>query len=64
VGQYDLTRAVQHLGSANAIEAWIRNPGRYRKDVKMPAWEGVIHNDEYGLLVEYVQLLGRRMASR
>jgi len=65
VGKHDLTGAADHLGSPAAIEAWIRNPAGITPGVAMPAWQGVIADDEYAPLVEYVRRLGeQRMAER
>ncbi len=57
IGTHNLTGAVEHLGSAAAIEAWIRNPASITPGVAMPAWQGVIAEDEYAPLVEYVRRL-------
>jgi mono/diheme cytochrome c family protein len=61
--QHDLTQAEAHLGSPAAIEAWIRQPSRFKPGVAMPAWEGVIQPEEYPALVEYVQRLGRQASA-
>ena len=58
IGTHDLTGAADHLGSPAAIEAWIRNPAGITPGVPMPAWQGVIAEDEYAPLVEYVRRLG------
>jgi hypothetical protein len=60
VGTHDLTTAADHLGSPAAIEAWIRNPASITRGVAMPAWQGVIAEDDYAPLVEYVRRLGER----
>jgi len=65
IGKHDLTGAAEHLGSPAAIEAWIRNPASITPGVAMPAWQGVIAEDEYAPLIEYVRRLGeQRVASR
>ncbi len=65
IGTHDLTHAAEHLGSPAAIEAWIRNPSSITPGVAMPAWEGVVADDEYAPLVEYVRRLGeQRIAGR
>jgi mono/diheme cytochrome c family protein len=58
IATHDLTRAVDHLGSPAAIEAWIRNPASVTPGVAMPAWQGVLAEDDYAPLVEYVRRLG------
>ena len=58
IGKHDLTGAAEHLGSPAAIEAWIRNPASITPGVAMPAWQGVIAEDEYAPLIEYVRRLG------
>ena len=60
IGKHDLTGAADHLGSPAAIEAWIRNPATITPGVAMPAWQGVIREDEYAPLVEYVRRLGEQ----
>ena len=60
IGTHDLTDAADHLGSPAAIEAWIRNPASIAPGVAMPAWQGVIAEDEYAPLVEYVRRLGEQ----
>ena len=40
------------------LAAFIRNPSRSIPGSKMPAWEGVIQEDEYAPLIQYVRSLG------
>ena len=60
IGTHDLTGAADHLGSPAAIEAWIRNPASITQGVAMPAWQGVLAEDDYAPLVEYVRRLGEQ----
>jgi mono/diheme cytochrome c family protein len=58
-GNADLTRAAQHFRSRAELEAWIRHAPAIRPGTRMPAWQGIIAEDEYEPLISYVLELGR-----
>ncbi len=62
-GVYDLTHASERLRTNDELKAWIRNPARIRPGVAMPAWEGILAEDEYGPLIEPVRSLAISTAS-
>ena len=58
VGLADLRQAVLHYPSEDQLKAWIRNAPSLKPGTKMPAWEGIIAENEYGPLMTYVRQLG------
>jgi mono/diheme cytochrome c family protein len=58
-GGADLRLAAQHFPTRAALAEWIRDAPRLKPDTRMPAWRGVIADDEYEPLVSYVLELGR-----
>jgi Cytochrome C oxidase, cbb3-type, subunit III len=57
VGLYDLRHALRKYPTDANLEAYIRDPSAKVPDIKMPTWEGVIQDDEYTPLVNYVKTL-------
>ena len=43
----------------NAMKAWIRNAPSFKPATKMPTWDGVIAENEYAPLLQYVRKLGQ-----
>lgn len=60
VGLYDLRRGPTHYKTRAELVAYIRNPEKYVPGIKMPTWDGVIEEDEYEPLAEYVSTLAAR----
>jgi cytochrome c2 len=60
VGTCDLRKAYLKYHSNDSMMVWIKNPSKIIPGTKMPTWEGVIQNDEYVPLCEYVRLLGEQ----
>jgi mono/diheme cytochrome c family protein len=58
VGVADLRQASRHYSTTEQLKAWIKNAPSIKRDTKMPAWEGVIAEDEYEPLMTYVKELG------
>jgi cytochrome c2 len=60
VATCDLRPAASKYQSNDSLIAWIRDPSKYKPDTKMPTWNGVIKEEEYLPLAEYVRQLGER----
>ncbi len=58
VGLADLRQAAAHFPNDDQLRSWIKNPAAFRPGVKMPAWDGIIEEQEYAPLIEYVKSLG------
>jgi mono/diheme cytochrome c family protein len=58
-GQYDLRKGPEKHPTDDELIAWIRHPERLRPGIAMPTWDGVIKEDEYAPLVDYVRSLAR-----
>lgn len=59
VGIGDLRRAKVDFPADSSVQAWIRNPSAVRPDTKMPSFQGVIKDEEFGPLIAYVRELGK-----
>lgn len=59
-GACDLTKAGVKYKTDADLTAWIRNPSQFQQNSKMPTWNGVIKEDEYEPLCNYVRYLGAR----
>jgi mono/diheme cytochrome c family protein len=59
-GVADLRGADRKYRTDEELIAWIRSPSRLRPGTKMPDWDGVISEPEYGPLAAYVRQLGQR----
>lgn len=59
-GACDLTKAAVKYKSNADLTAWIRNPSQFQPNSKMPTWNGVIKEEEYEPLCNYVRYLGDR----
>jgi cytochrome c2 len=53
----DLRQAAQKYPSDSLLIAFVKNPSKLLPGTKMPNWEGVIAEEEYQPLVEYVKQL-------
>jgi mono/diheme cytochrome c family protein len=60
IGSCDLREADKKYPNNDSLIAWIRNPSQYKPDSKMPTWNGVIQENEYAPLAEYVRFLGKQ----
>jgi mono/diheme cytochrome c family protein len=58
LGLYDLRPGVRELPTNEALIAHIKHPEIRRPGTRMPTWEGVIPEEEYGALANYVRTLG------
>jgi mono/diheme cytochrome c family protein len=63
IGSCDLRGADKKYPDNDALIAWIRDPSKFVHDSKMPTWNGVIAEEDYLPLAEYVRELGRRAAA-
>jgi len=59
-GVCDLRKAGQKYPADSSLIAWIKNPSKIVPGTKMPNWEGVIGEDEYQPLAQYVRALGEQ----
>jgi mono/diheme cytochrome c family protein len=59
VGLGDITKAKVDFPEDSTLQAWIRNPPSFRPLTKMPAFQGVIKDEEYAPLIAYVRELGK-----
>jgi len=60
VGSADLRLAGAHFPSDEQLIAWIKNPAAFKPGVKMPAWQGVIPEQDFAALAAYVRELGAK----
>jgi mono/diheme cytochrome c family protein len=58
-GLYDLRRGPTKYPTDAELISWIRHPERIKPGVKMPTWDGVIAEQDYAPLAEYVRTLSR-----
>jgi mono/diheme cytochrome c family protein len=63
IGLYDLRKGPINYPSDAELIAYMRDPSRFKAGVKMPTWDGVIAEDEYQPLAEYVRSLAQRSAA-
>ncbi len=63
IGNCDLRGADRKYRSNDQLIAWIRDPSQFMPGTKMPTWHGVIREEEYAPLAEYVRELGRAPAA-
>jgi cytochrome c553 len=59
VGTGDLRGAYKKYATDEGLKAWIANAPSIKPDTKMPTWQGVIAEDEYPALMQYVRRLGQ-----
>ena len=59
VGIGDLRGAHKKYATDDALKAWIRNAPSFKPDTRMPTWDGVIAENEYAPLLQYVRKLGQ-----
>jgi mono/diheme cytochrome c family protein len=62
-GICDLRRAYQKHKTKEGVIAYIQDASRYLPNSKMPKWHGVIRDEEYGPLADYVRTLGASLSS-
>lgn len=55
----DLRGANERYPSDEALRAWIENAPALKPGTKMPAWKGIIRDEEYAPLMAYVRSLAR-----
>jgi mono/diheme cytochrome c family protein len=58
-GGADLRQTAKRFPTRAALRAWIRDAPSIKPDTRMPAWKGVIADDEYEPLITHVLELGR-----
>ena len=51
----DLRGANEHFTSDDALRAWIEDAPRQKPGTKMPAWKGIIRDEDYAPLMSYVR---------
>ena len=52
-----LTEEISQYPDDSSLVAWIRDPSKIKPDSKMPTWNGIIKEEEYKPLAEYVRSL-------
>jgi cytochrome c2 len=57
-GNCDLRQASAKYPTDSLLAAFVKNPSKMVPGTKMPNWEGVISEEEYQPLIEYVKQLG------
>jgi mono/diheme cytochrome c family protein len=57
VGIADLRHNRRNYPTDDGLRAWIRNAPNLKPDTKMPTWDGVIADNEYAPLIQYVRAL-------
>jgi mono/diheme cytochrome c family protein len=55
----DLRTANEHYPSDEALRRWIDDAPNLKPGTRMPAWKGLIHEEDYGPLIEHVRALAR-----
>ena len=58
-GVGDLKRAAQDYPTDPQLEAFIRHAPEFKPGTKMPAWNGIIAENDYAPLIVYMRELGR-----
>lgn len=64
LGLGDLRGADAKYARDAELIAYIRNPTLTRPDTRMPAWDGIVAEDDYPALVAHVRALGRAARAR
>jgi mono/diheme cytochrome c family protein len=59
IGVGDATRANADFPTDSLLQAWIRHPSAFKPLTKMPAFDGVIKEEEYAPLIAFVRKLGQ-----
>jgi mono/diheme cytochrome c family protein len=57
-GNADLRQAAKHFATRSELAAWIRDAPSIKPETRMPAWKGIIAEEEYEPLIAYVLELG------
>jgi mono/diheme cytochrome c family protein len=57
ISPFKLTNAVNKYDTSQMI-LFIKDPAKFNNE-RMPAFEGIVNEEEYKMLIEYVYLLGR-----
>jgi mono/diheme cytochrome c family protein len=60
VGVGDLTLAKRDFPADSALRAWIQDPSSFKPLTKMPSFQGIIKDEEFGPLIAYVRELGSK----
>jgi mono/diheme cytochrome c family protein len=60
VGIADLRQAAEHYPDRAQLKAWIKDAPSIKSETRMPAWDGVIREEDYEPLMDYVLQLGQR----
>jgi cytochrome c2 len=60
VGAGDVTLAKVDFPADSSLQAWIKNPSSFKPLTKMPAFQGVIKEEEFAPLISYVRELGAK----
>jgi len=55
----DLRAANEHYPTDDALRAWIEDAPAQKPGTKMPAWKGIIKDEDYAPLMAYVRALSR-----
>jgi len=58
-GQFDLRKGPARYPTDDELIAWIKHPERLRPGIAMPTWDGVIKEEEYPPLADYVRSLAK-----
>jgi mono/diheme cytochrome c family protein len=58
-GQYDLRKGLEKYPTDDELIAWIKHFERLQPGIAMFIWDGVIKEEEYAPLAEYVRSLAR-----
>jgi len=64
VGLADLRRAAEHYPTRAGLKSWIKDAPSIKPDTRMPSWDGVIREEDYEPLMDYVLQLGQKRAER
>jgi mono/diheme cytochrome c family protein len=60
VGIADLRRAAEHYPTRAELKAWIKDAPSIKPETRMPAWDGVIREEDYEPLMDHVLHLGQK----
>ena len=63
MGIADLRQADEHYPTRAQLKAWIRDAPSIKPETRMPAWDGVIREEDYEPLMDYVLQLCHKKKS-
>jgi mono/diheme cytochrome c family protein len=63
-GAADLRRANEHYPNDADLRAWIEDAPSKKPGTRMPAWKGIVRDEDYALLMTYIRSLASASGAR